>query len=106
MSCGLYCSLHWRSLSSWANELAPDVVQDVERQVFDEALLGALRIAGLVRHSQSLFPKTDFPLDLDQRFDIERLLRLTQTFFTSVHTQLGCSWLRNGKAEVKPASRD
>jgi hypothetical protein len=56
-----------------ANELAPDVVQDVERQVFDEALLGALRIAGLVRHSQSLFPKTDFPLDLDQRFDIERL---------------------------------
>jgi hypothetical protein len=34
-----------------ANELAPDVVQDLERQVFDEALLGALRIAGLVCHS-------------------------------------------------------
>jgi hypothetical protein len=40
-----------------ANELAPDVVQDVDRQVFDEALLGALRIAGLVCHSREPVPK-------------------------------------------------
>lgn len=34
-------------------EVAPSDMQDLERQVFEEALNGALRIAGLVRASSS-----------------------------------------------------
>lgn len=34
------------------NELGHEMIQELERQVFDEALMGALRIAGLVWHSR------------------------------------------------------